>query len=126
MANEITLSCSMTISKGIDRDTQQFSAQFDQTGTDSNDYTLTVTDAGWTALGKENIGDLGLMIIRNMSETAADIVYISRDGGTTEHEQRGPKAWLQTWLRSSATIADVAIKAATGKTVLVRVWLKEK
>ena len=125
MANEITLSAAFSILNGIDKDSQSFSSQFDQAGTDSNDYTLTVTDAGWTALGKGNIGNLGLCVIRNMSSTAADIVYVSRDGGTTEHEQLGPKAWLLTWLRTSATIANVAIKAATGKTVLVRVWLKE-
>ena len=126
MSNEITLSTSMSISNGIDRDSQQFSAQFDQTGTDSNGYTLTVTDAGYTALGKENIGNLGLALIRNMSETAGDIVYVSFDDGTTNHLELPPKAWTLLWLKTDYTITTCKIKAATGKTVLVRVWLKEQ
>jgi hypothetical protein len=126
MANEITLSASVTVAKGIDRLTASFSKQFTQTGADANVYTLTVTDAGWTALGKASIGDLGVMVIHNLSETTGDIVYVTRNGGTTEHEELLPGAWLLTWLRSSATIADVGIKAATGKTVLVKVYLAEK
>jgi len=126
MANEITLGASVAISKGINKDSLSFSQQFTQTGTDCNAYTLTVTDAGWTALGKANIGSLGLMVIRNLSSTAADIVYVTRDGGTTEHEELLPGAWILTWLRSSATIADIGVKAAAGKTVLVRVWLWEQ
>jgi len=125
MANEISLSASATVAKGLDRVTVSFSRQFDLTGTDYKEYTLTVTDAGWTALDKGSIGDLGLCLIRNLSSTAADVVYVSRDGGTTEHEQLGPGAWLMTWLRTSATIADVKIKAAAGKTVLVKVHLVE-
>jgi hypothetical protein len=125
MANEITLSSAFTVVNGLENDAQSFSAQFNQSGTDSNSYTLTVTDAGWTALSKANIGNLGLCVIRNMSSTAGDIVYISRDGGVTEHEQLGPGAWLLTWLRTSATIGDVRIKAAAGKTVLCKVMLKE-
>lgn len=126
MANEITLTSSLTLSNGLERDTFSFSAQFTQTGTDSKSYTLTVTDAGWTALDKANIGNLGLCVIRNMSETTGDIVYVSRDSGSTEHEELGPKAWLVTWLRSSYNIATMQIKAATGKTVLVKVYLKEQ
>jgi len=126
MANEITLSASATVAKGVDRESISFSAQFDQTGTDWQAYTFTVTDAGFTAVGKGSIGDLGLCLIRNMSSTAADIVYVSRDGGSTEHEQLGPGAWLMTWLRSSYTIGNLQVKAATGKTVLVKVWLAEK
>jgi hypothetical protein len=125
MANEITLSAAFSLLNGIDKDSQSFSSQFDQTGTDSNDYTLTVTDAGWTALGKGNIGSLGLYAIRNMSSTAADIVYVSFNDGTTEHLQLGPKAWTIGFLRTNYDIATLKIKAATGKTVLVRVWLKE-
>jgi hypothetical protein len=126
MSNEISLSTSLSITKGIDRDTVSFSDQFDQTGTDSVSYTLTVTDAGWTALGKSNISSLGLCLIRNMSSTAGDILYVSRDGGATEHEELGPGAWIATWLRSSYDITTCKIKAAAGKTVLVRVWLKEQ
>jgi len=126
MAKEITLSTAFTISNGIDRDTQAFSKQFDQTGTDGNSYTLTVTDAGYTELSKANITALGLCVIRNLSETAADIVYISRNDGTTNHEQLGPGAWLMTWLKSDYDITTMKITAATGKTVLVRVWLKEQ
>jgi hypothetical protein len=125
MANEITISTSFQVANGIDRDAQSFTAQFTQSGTDSNGYTLTVTDAGYTALGKENIGSLGLCCIRNLSSTAGDIVYISRNGGTTNHEQLGPQAWLLTWLKTDYDITTMQIKAATGKTVLVRVWLKE-
>ena len=126
MANEITLSSSVTVAKGADRVSASFSKQFTQTGADANIYTLTVTDAGWTAVGKAGIGDLGACIIHNLSQTTGDIVYVSRDGGTTEHEELLPEAWLLTWLRSSATIGDVMIKAATGKTVLVKVYLFEK
>ena len=125
MANEITLSAAFTVAKGIDRDTQSFSKQFDQTGTDGNSYSLTVTDAGYTALSKANIGSLGLCVIRNLSEVAADIVYISRDNGSTNHEQLGPGAWLMTWLKADYDITTMKITAATGKTVTVRVWLKE-
>ena len=126
MANEITVTSAVSLTNGLERDTFSFSAQFTQTGTDNKAYSLTVTDAGWTALDKANIGSLGLCVIRNMSETAADIVYVSRDNGTTEHEELGPKAWLLTWLRSSYDIATMKIKAATGKTVLVKVYLKEQ
>ena len=125
MANEITLNGGFQISNGLDRDAQSFSYQFDQTGADSNDYSLTVTDAGYTALSKANIGSLGLCVIRNMSAVAADIVYVSRDNGATNHEQLGPGAWLMTWLKSDYDITTMKITAATGKTVLVRVWLKE-
>lgn len=126
MANEITLSSNATIDKGIDRDTFSTSKRFTQTGADCNVYTLTVTDAGWTALGKGNIGSLGLCIIHNLSETTGDIIYVSRDGGSTEHEELLPGAWILTWLRSSFTIANMQIKAATGKTVLVKVKLYEQ
>lgn len=126
MSNEITLSASFTVANGINRDTQSLSKQFDQTGTDGNSYTLTVTDAGYTALSKANIGSLGLCVVRNLSETAGDIVYISRNDGTTNHEQLGPGAWLMTWLKADYDIATMKITAATGKTVLVRVWLKEQ
>jgi hypothetical protein len=126
MANEISLSASLTVAKGIDRLTASFSKQFTQTGTDANVYTLTVTDAGWTALGKASIGSLGVMVIHNLSETTGDIVYVSRDGGSTEHEELLPGAWILTWLRANATIANVGIRAAAGKTVLVKVYLIEQ
>lgn len=126
MANEITLTGSFSVSKGIDRDTQSFSKTFDQTGTDGNSYTLTVTDAGYTALSKASIGSLGLCVIRNMSEVAEDVVFVSRNDGTTNHEQLGPGAWLMTWLKADYDIGTLKITAATGKTVLVRVWLKEQ
>ena len=125
MANEITLASTFSVLNGIDKDSQSFSAQFTQTGTDSNGYSLTVTDAGYTALSKANIGSLGLCVIRNLSSTAGDIVYVSRDNGSTNHEQLGPQAWLLTWLKSDYDITTMKITAATGKTVLVRVWIKE-
>lgn len=126
MANEITLSSGVTVSKGADRLSVSLSKQFTQTGTDANVYTLTVTDAGFTALGKANITNLGACVIHNLSQTTGDIVYISRDSGATEHEELLPESWILTWLRSSLTIGTLQIKAAAGKTVLVKVYLFEQ
>jgi len=126
MADEISLSTSFTVSNGIDRDSQTFSDTFDQTGTNSIDYTLTATDSAWTALDKGNIGNLGLLVIRNLSSTSGDNVTISCDGGTTGHFQLKPGQWLMVFLHPSANISSFAVKADTGKTVLVRVWIKEE
>ena len=126
MANEITLSSGISVNKGICRSSINLSKQFTQTGTDSNQYTLTVTDAGYTALSKANIGSLGLCVIENLSETTGDIIYVSRNDGTTNHEQLLPGAWILTWLKADYDIATMKITAATGKTVLVRVSLFEQ
>lgn len=126
MSDELTLSGAVRVNNGLDIYNETLSGSFDQTGTDAKLYTITVTDAGWTALDKASIGSLGLCTIRNMSETAGDVIYVSCDGGTTEHFELPPAAWMVLWLRSSATIGDFQVKAASGKTVLVKLHLREQ
>jgi len=127
MANEISISTGVTCQNGIDKTPfNPASVQVDQTGADVNSYTFTVTDAGFTAVGKASIGNLGLCILHNLSQTAGDIVYVSFDNGSTEHCEIPPKCWILVWLRSSYDIATLECKAATGKTVAVKVYLYEK
>ena len=127
MANEITISTSVGCINGLDRTPfSPASQQFDQTGKDVNEYTLTVTDAGYTALSKANITNLGLCVIHNLSVTAADIIYVSFDDGTTDHLELPPKAWTLQWLKSDYDITTLKITAAAGKTVLVKARVYEK
>jgi len=126
MADEISLSTSFTVNNGIDRDSQTFSNTFDQTGKNSIDYTLTATDASWIGLNRGNIGNLGLLVIRNLSSTSGDNVTISCDGGTTGHFQLKPGQWLMSFLHPATDISLIKLKADVGKTVLVRVWIKEE
>lgn len=126
MAGTIQISANVQVNNGIDKNPftpSTYSAV--QTGADVYAQTITVTDAGYTALAKGAVGSCGYAAVYNLSSTAADIVYVSFDGGTTDHLELGPGAFALAPLRSSITIGNVQVKAATGKTVAVKYMIWE-
>jgi len=125
MANELSMAINVQSTKAGDRN--QFvpgQIQRDQTGDDVHVTTYHPADDDWTDCGKGSIGNLGLCVIHNLGAASGDNVHVTMDG-TNTHMTLLYGTWVQLWLAPGFTIANLGLKAATGKTPTVKVYLWE-